>query len=201
MKIDADIIKEFYSQPEMIDRTEEAVISSGDMKGIDLSRYDTELWRIAKNDVYHQIDGGQDEGRYSRRMRSPVHIIDMLLINYFLEVAKEEGKSFTEAFNDEADPIRESYPVDYWKARLDKLDLTAMRAEEMEGDVSDGVSLPGLDVPENTIPGLPGGSQNHSEGEYSKIWKEAIEAWVKWYGHGNNESKNQNLTSQHQLVE
>ena len=37
---------------ELIDRTEEGVISSGEMSGIELSRYDTELWRIAKNDVY-----------------------------------------------------------------------------------------------------------------------------------------------------
>ena len=45
---DQDIVTELYSHPELIDRTEEGVISSGEMSGIELSRYDTELWRIAK---------------------------------------------------------------------------------------------------------------------------------------------------------
>ena len=61
LKIDANIITDLLLPPRDIDQTEEGVISSGDMK-IELSRYDTELWRIARSSVYHPIDG-KDEGK------------------------------------------------------------------------------------------------------------------------------------------
>ena len=124
----------------------------------------------------------------------PVLIIDMLLINYFLELAKETKKSFTEVFNDLSNEIRSIYPTSHWKNRLDKLDLTAMRVEEEEEAYASTINIPGL----GSIVQTANGNQN------SDTWKKAIEAWTNWYKAKKREFRNgksKTFASQHQLGE
>ena len=101
-----------FLESDLIDESENTMSQSGDMSGIDWSKYDVQMWQRAKRHVWNKINI-EDRENYKQRMKFPVHVPDMILINYLKEYALENNKDFNDVFNRPPDEVTEVYPVDF----------------------------------------------------------------------------------------
>jgi hypothetical protein len=179
MQIPSDVISNIFVKPPLIEVTEGSVMSSGDMKGINLSHYDTEMWRRAKETVWKEITESEDK-HYQERMKNQIHIPDMLLINYLREIANESKGSedfdavYRKASSNQIADLAEVYPANKWKAKLDTLSLSQY-IKTGEGDSPPSTNLtptklPGFEPPTDAEPKLK-----------SQPWLDALMSWKKWY--------------------
>ena len=179
MQIPPDVISNIFAKPHLIEVTEGSVMSSGDMKGINLSHYDTEMWRRAKETVWKEISETDDK-HYQERMKNQIHIPDMLLINYLREKANESkgqmdfDSVYQDASSDEIDDLALVYPANMWKTKLDTLSLSQyIKAGETDSPPSSNLSrpaLPGFKPQKPTSPKMK-----------SEPWLNALKSWKKWY--------------------
>ena len=90
--IPVELIKTVFGRPTSIEQAINAVQQSGDMAGVNLSRYDTEAWKYAKY-VKPFDDLTKDEQKH--RLRSQLTIADMLFINlaYLKAINEHTDKS------------------------------------------------------------------------------------------------------------
>ena len=78
-----EVISSIYSKPSLIDDTTNTIITDAKMKGLNLSRYDRDLWSevaVCNRAVEEGSQKSEDIEHYKRRMRGHLHIPDMLLI-------------------------------------------------------------------------------------------------------------------------
>ena len=75
------VISSIFAKPDLIEETEGAVMSSGDMKGINLVKIRCSNVEKSKRNCLEKITE-EDRENYKQRMKFPVHVPDMILINY-----------------------------------------------------------------------------------------------------------------------
>ncbi len=88
--IPTNLIKTVFGSPENIEQAINSVQQSGDMAGVNLSRYDREAWKHSKCVIpYGELS---DDGK-KHRLRSQLTIADMLFINLArLKAISDESK-------------------------------------------------------------------------------------------------------------
>jgi hypothetical protein len=184
LEIPSDVIINVFGKPHLVEVTEGAVMSSGDMKGINLSHYDTEMWRRAKETVYKPITEGDDE-HYQERMKNQIHIPDMLLINYLRELSTEMNEYndfdsiYREASNDGFEDLKVVYPAEMWKTKLDTLSLSQyIKSDKTDSDKgqTQQSTPPGM-----KIPGLSSDQLKSNTESKSAAWLQALVSWSEWY--------------------
>jgi hypothetical protein len=161
------VIREIFGQPAQIEQTQKSVQSSGDMSGIELSRYDRILWTEC-HDVSKAINPDEDTEHYSRRMRGALHIPDMILINYFMAHAAEtdnENSTVANYLNGNGIPneLLNVYPIDNWKRRFEKAALSTKEWPKTK--------VEGSDDPFESGPAV----------KKSGIWLEALKNWMDYF--------------------
>ena len=174
LQIPDDVILNIFGNPKLIDESESTMSQSGDMKGIDWSKYDVQMWQRAKRYVWKDIQPERDREAYKQRMKFPVHVSDMLLINYLKEYAMEKDKEFSEVFDTPPSDVTEVYPAIYWKTRLTSLAVSSdmkLRNVKSQAPASNGPSIPGFNTG-------PSGNQN---GEKSSVWLKALLKWKEFH--------------------
>lgn len=176
--IPESVISSIFAKPHLIEETEGAVMSSGDMKGINLSHYDTEMWRRAKETVYKEITEDDDQ-HYQERMKNQIHIPDMLLINYLKELCSEDESMenfddvYKQASRGELEALELIYPSAMWSKKLATLNLNQYIIPSKTMESKDEESLPPLP---GMLPPLSKKPQKKSE-----AWFNALESWIDWY--------------------
>ena len=160
------VIREVFGQPMQIEQTQQSVQSSGDMSGVELSRYDRNIWTECL-DVSKAIDP-LDYEHYSRRMRGVLHIPDMILINYFMALVSENKSTDSTMQNYlNANGVPEEltlvYPILNWQKRFEKAALSAKNWPRTFSDESENPFNTGTPVLK------------------SKIWLEALKNWMEYY--------------------
>ena len=175
-----DVIKKVFSQPELIEITEGSIQNSGKMAGIALSQYDLEMWRMCKEVVWNNQEE-DDEEHYQKRMKSQLHIPDLIFINYMKELARESGHTdIMEVWKKTEEDTDFVFPSKHWKIKY----------KQVGGDLSKIKIQNGADSEEEKDPAgelefLKDILSNDDPEKKSEIWLYALEEWVNWYTKGN----------------
>ena len=162
------VIREVFGQPMQIEQTQKSVQSSGDMSGVELSRYDRKIWTECR-DVSKEINPEDDHDHYSRRLRGALHIPDMILINYFMARASEDGENNTSVENylngkHVPDELKEVYPIANWQKKFEKAALSTKK-------------WPKTNIKQSKNPF----TANDNSDKISKIWLEALKNWMEYF--------------------
>jgi hypothetical protein len=171
-----DVIKKVFSQPELIEITEGSIQNSGKMAGIALSQYDLEMWRMCKEVVWNNEDE-DDEEHYQKRMKSQLHIPDLIFINYMKELARESGHTdIMEVWKKTEEDTDFVFPSKHWKIKY----------KQVGGDLSKIKIQNGADSEEEKGPAgelefLKDILRDNDPVKKSNIWLHALTEWVNWY--------------------
>jgi hypothetical protein len=166
LEIPDEVITNVFGKPDIIDETENAVMLSGDMTGTTMPLYDLEMWADV-NLCSKAIDAG-DKDHYKKRLRSQLHVPDMILLNYFRSIVSEDTKNeldmntLTKNGSTESNQI---YPTKNWVQRFRRANLGAHNWSKISKSESDRIDIFG---------------NNPDEVLKSKSWLTALSCWMEW---------------------
>jgi hypothetical protein len=180
MNIPDDVILDVFGQPELIEQTKQRINTDSDMKGLELSRYDRELWEsvwLCAQDIDETSDDQNKIDHYKDRMRGHLHIPDLILI---LAAKQEYIKGDAEKLADALDLVAQQsgYNREKW---FDKFDHEAVLTKftKLKPIVDEENHEPDDDEDEDEIDW--GGTKQNSSDNY---WITALTNWVKFLDRG-----------------
>ena len=133
------------------------------------------MWQRAKRYVWKDIDQTDREG-YKQRMKFPVHVPDMILINYLKQYAIENNQQFNDVFDGPPDAVVDAYPEVFWRKRLTELGVSSdMILRKLKNQT---LNQGGPTIP--TIPGVPATSPSGGTEAKSDVWLKALLKWKEF---------------------
>ena len=175
--IPIELIKTVFGRPKSIEQSINAVQQSGDMAGVNLSRYDNEAWKYAK---YVKPFDTLTKDEQKHRMRSQLTIADMLFINLaYLKAMKESDISDRKnLFGDYID--KPEMLGDTFKGIFDKnLNKTKVQTFNFS-DVAAGNSNGSGEDSELPPWEQPGGDEDSGNDEMIEALEAGLKEWISY---------------------
>ena len=177
MNIPDDVILDVFGQPELIEQTKQRITTDSFMKGLELSRYDKELWDsvwLCATDINEKSEDEKIFNHYKQRIRGHLHIPDLLLILAAKQEFIQGNKStFKEALTFVAN--QSGYLEPKWGDKFEhdgvESDFTFLKQDEDNAETSDD---------EDDFWG--GGAEPSESPNY---WITALTKWVEFLEKGN----------------
>lgn len=186
LDIPDNLVRAIFGSPGSIHTAMNSVIKDGDMKGLALSKYDSNNYAGLVN--LRPIDKLKPTERAMRR-RQQVHIPDMLMLNYIRVAAINEAnaeKSASALFNEklnsrEYDPLPKIYPRSIWYKKFENMSI--MATSIWFPSVQETASAPNDLNPIQKAAWLA----KHAKKEYNlQPWKDALSEWHEYLSEESN---------------
>jgi hypothetical protein len=180
LEIPSTVIENIIGQPESIKETVNQVQQSGDMIGTNLPARDIRLFdevKLLTTDLTGEfpVDSKLHEAR-STRLRSPLHVPDMIVINYLREKCNEnEELDVSKMLENPPPELEKIFSKKQYHARLKRAGLLN---EVWKRNVSNNDSNT-----EDEPWGLPGSETPTSNGDgikKSAVWLAALQRWMNY---------------------
>lgn len=179
-----EVIRSVYSKPSLIDDTTNTIITDAKMKGLNLSRYDRDLWSDIVVCGRALIEDGQepeDIEHYKRRMRGNLHIPDMLLIcaaKWEIRKGNHDG-DFTKALEHVASESK--FPKDRWELKFIhdniRTKFDGLKPDKVLTSETDNIAL--LNDKQSKSSFVPPW-ESKNEVSNDNPWIKALEKWVEF---------------------
>ena len=181
LEIPDEVITNVFGKPDLINETENAVMLSGDMTGTTMPLYDLEMWADV-NLCSKAIDAG-DKDHYKKRLRSQLHVPDMILLNYFRSIVSEDKDNMLDMNKLIKNGSKESnqiYPTKNWVQRFRRANLGAHNWSKTHKSKSDIIDIFG-NKPDEVLK--------------SESWLTALGYWMKWLSENNKPGASESKTT------
>jgi hypothetical protein len=186
LEITEEVIREVIGKPKTIETSQHSVMASGEMVGTTLPQNDRKMFEDVK--LISKSIKEMSQPEVETRMRSQLHVPDMILINYLRSLVEEGGTedSFSKLLEHGEGEVNKIYPPENW-AKLIKNKIK-----------TDGwnVSKENKNAPQKEILGPFGRPITPTQGQKSKAWLAALTEWMAFASEKSNNHKSDSTDSE-----
>jgi len=165
LEVPDEVITNVFGKPNLIAETEKSVMLSGDMTGTTMPLYDLEMW--ADVNLCSKAINADDKDHYKKRLRSQLHVPDMILLNYFRSLVSEDNNLDMDTLTEDGYFGSNSiYPPKNWVQRFSRANLGTLNWSKTpkSGGEDDGFDIFG----------------SSSTVLKSESWLIALGEWMEW---------------------
>ena len=184
LEIPKEVIKNVIGKPEVIKETVLRVQQSGDMLGTNLPQRDVDLFEQVGLLQYDLTDENmemeEDIIARNRRLRSQLHIPDMIVINYLRELRNEGNQTeMSDLLENPPEALEEIFPKNRYLPKFKRSGLTTQtwstndqKGVEDDDDEDDDWGDLGVKEPD--------------AGSKSEVWLDALKNWITYVDSSTN---------------
>ena len=185
LEITEEVIREVIGKPKTIETSQHSVMASGEMVGTTLPQNDRKMFEDVK--LISKSINEMSQSELETRMRSQLHVPDMILINYLRSLVEEDGteESFSKLLEHGEATVNKIYPPENWaKLIKNKIKTDGWNVSKENKNAS----------PELTGPfGKP---ITRKQGQKAAAWLAALTEWMAFASEKSNNPKSDSTDSE-----